>query len=63
VSMDMTTVKLTGDRAVVGDVVTWIGEDGAERITVDDVAALAGTISYAVLTGLGQRLPRIECKR
>jgi alanine racemase len=60
VSMDMTTVNLSGVPAAVGDVATWIGEDGDDRITVDDVAILAGTISYEILTGLGQRLPRIE---
>jgi alanine racemase len=41
-------------------VVTLIGEDGDGRITVDDVASLAGTIGYEILTGLGRRLPRIE---
>jgi alanine racemase len=60
ISMDTVTVNLAGVRASVGDVVTWIGADGADRITLDDVAALAGTISYEILTGLGPRLPRIE---
>lgn len=61
ISMDMTTVRLDGvPEAKVGDVVTLIGEDGDQRITVDDVAGLVGTISYEILTGLGQRLPRIE---
>lgn len=61
VSMDMTTVRLDGGPvAEAGDVATLIGEDGEGRITVDDVAALAGTIGYEILTGLGSRLPRIE---
>jgi alanine racemase len=36
-----------------------MGTDGQEEITVDDVASLAGTISYEVLTGLTRRLPRV----
>lgn len=61
VSMDLVTVSLAGvPEAAVEDVVTLIGEDGAERITVDDVASLVDTIGYEILTGLGRRLPRIE---
>ncbi len=61
VSMDLTTVRLDAvPEAVVGDVATLIGQDGGARITVDEVAVLAGTIGYEVLTGLGTRLPRVE---
>ncbi|MBI1967129.1 MAG: alanine racemase [Gemmatimonadetes bacterium] len=59
VTMDLTMVD-AGDRPVaVGDVATLIGEDGGRRITVQDVAGWAKTITYEVLTGLGPRLPRI----
>jgi len=47
-----------------GDVATLIGSDGDLVRTVDEVAAEAGTISYEVLTGLTDRLPRVwtdEC--
>ena len=61
VSMDMTVVDLTSvPEARVGDVATLIGGDGGAEITVDEVAALAGTISYEILTGLTARLPRVE---
>ncbi len=61
VSMDLTTIRLDGvEGAAVGDVVTFIGEDGGARVSVDGVAALAGTIGYEILTGLGTRLPRVE---
>jgi alanine racemase len=60
VSMDLTVVNISGLEGVeVGDVATLVGEDGGERITVDEVAELAGTISYEVLTGLTGRLPRV----
>lgn len=59
VSMDMTTIDLTGSPdAEVGDEVTLIGVDGDEEITLDEVARRCGTISYEVLTGLTPRLPR-----
>ena len=61
VSMDLTVVDLTDvPEARRGDVATLIGKDGGEEITVEDVAALAGTISYDVLTGLTARLPRVD---
>ena len=60
ISMDMTVVDITGDDEVgVGDTATLIGTDGDLSITLDDVAALAGTISYEILTGLTTRMPRI----
>ena len=59
-SMDVTVVDITGVPGIrPGDVATLMGTDGQEEITVDDVASLAGTISYEVLTGLTRRLPRV----
>jgi len=60
ISMDVTVVDVTGIPDVaMGDVATLLGSDGAECITVDEIAEQAGTISYEVLTGLTSRLPRI----
>ena len=60
ISMDVTVVDLTElSEARVGDVATLIGRDGGEEITVDEVAARCGTISYEILTGLTRRLPRV----
>lgn len=60
ISMDLTVVDLTDVPQVeVGDAATLVGRDGAEEITVDEVAARSGTISYEVLTGLGTRLTRL----
>lgn len=60
ISMDMTVVDLTEvPEAEAGDAATLIGRDGGEEITVDEVAAWVGTISYEILTGLTPRLPRL----
>ena len=60
ISMDMTVVDITGDDGVsVGDTATLIGTDGDIAIALDEVADLAGTISYEILTGLTTRMPRI----
>lgn len=60
-SMDMIVVDISGvPDAEAGDVVTLIGRDGECEILVDDVAQLAETISYEILTGLRPRLPRVE---
>lgn len=60
-SMDMIVVDISGvPDARVGDEVTLIGRDGEAEITVDEVAELAETISYEILTGLRPRLPRVE---
>jgi alanine racemase len=59
VSMDAITVDVTDvPGAQVGDVVTVIGEDRGERITAEEVAAWSNTISYEVLTSIGQRVER-----
>ncbi|HUF74828.1 MAG TPA: alanine racemase [Longimicrobiales bacterium] len=60
ISMDMTVVDISdAPGAGVGDVATLLGDDGQESITVDELAGLAGTISYEILTGFTQRLPRV----
>ncbi len=60
ISMDLTVVDITGlDGVAVGDPVTFVGTDGAERITLAEVARFASTIDYEVLTGLSKRLPRV----
>ncbi|HEY2377199.1 MAG TPA: alanine racemase [Gemmatimonadaceae bacterium] len=58
VTMDMTMIDVTNIPCEIGDVVTLIGADGDERLTVADVAASADLSPYEVLTGLRSRLPR-----
>jgi alanine racemase len=57
--MDMCMVDVTdvpGARA--GDEVVLIGEQGAERLTAEDVAARLGTINYEVVSQILARVPR-----
>jgi len=42
-----------------GDAATLIGSDGGERIRAEEAAAWSGTISYEVLTSIGQRVERV----
>ena len=59
-SMDVTVVEISRvPDARPGDIVTFIGSDRDEEITVEEVADQAGTINYEILTGLTRRLPRI----
>lgn len=44
--------------AVAGDEAVLVGKQGSEEITVVELAGLAGTIPYEILTGLGRRVPR-----
>jgi alanine racemase len=60
VCMDMTMLDVTALREVrVGDEAVLIGRQGDEEITADEVAELAGTISYEILCRIGPRVPRI----
>ncbi len=43
-----------------GDVVTFVGRDGGLEVPLEEVAELAGTIPYEILTGLSRRLPRVS---
>ncbi len=59
VSMDAITLDVTDVPDVqIGDVATLIGRDGDERITAEDVGAWSDTISYEVLTSIGNRVER-----
>ena len=59
VCMDQIVVDVTGLPEVrPGDPVTLIGRDGADSISVEELAQRAGTISYDILTGIGDRVRR-----
>jgi alanine racemase len=62
VSMDLTLIDVTDcPAAAFGETATLIGTSGTDRITSEDVAEQAGTISYEVVTGISSRVPRLYC--
>jgi alanine racemase len=59
VCMNMTMVDVTGLKHVrPGDEAVFLGTQDGEKITTDEVASWAGTISYEILCSLGQRNPK-----
>lgn len=57
--MDQFMVDLGPEgQAHIEDDVVLIGRQGDEAITIEDVAARAGTIGYEILTRLNERVPR-----
>jgi alanine racemase len=59
ISMDQAALDVRSVPSVqVGDVVTLIGRDGDAVLTADDLAEASGTISYEVLCGISNRVPR-----
>jgi alanine racemase len=59
VSMDLTIIDVTDVPGVAeDDPVTLIGADGEQRITAEEFARAAGTISYEITCGVGARVPR-----
>ena len=60
VCMDLTMVDATPFPDLeAGEVATLLGRQGEERQGVEDVGREAGLMSYAVLTGIGSRVPRV----
>lgn len=60
VCMDLTMVDIGRiPEAGINDEVVLIGRQGDRQITADDLARLQNTISYEILTSIGQRVPRI----
>ncbi|MGO2198669.1 MAG: alanine racemase [Pseudolactococcus laudensis] len=58
ISMDQMTIALN-ETLPIGTKVTLIGQDGDEKITVDDIAVHRGTINYEVVCLLSDRIKRI----
>ena len=60
VCMDQCMVDLKGSSGIAaGDIVTLIGKDGEEEITLYEIAEFSGTIVHEILTGITSRVPRI----
>jgi alanine racemase len=60
VAMDFFMADVTDIPGVkLEDEVTLLGADGRERISAEDLAALAGTISYEILSRINPLVPRV----
>lgn len=59
VCMDQFMVDVTDMDVKKGDVVTLVGRDKDEAITVEELAELAGTFNYEFVCNLGKRIPRV----
>jgi len=60
VSMDNVTIDLgTEAPASVGDVATFIGPNGSERQSAEELSKRIGTISYEIVCGISSRVPRV----
>jgi alanine racemase len=60
VSMDLTTIDITNCPPLeVGDPVTLLGSEGGISIDAQQMARVAGTISYSVLCGIHARVRRL----
>ena len=63
VCMDQMMVDITDIPDVeIEDIVTLIGTDGTERISVEELADLAGSFNYEFVCDIGQRVPRVYLK-
>jgi len=57
--MDLTLIDVTEvPEAAVGDEVVLLGEKEGVRITAEELAQLANTISYEITCGINHRVPR-----
>jgi alanine racemase len=59
ICMDQMMVNIEWGTGYNGDEVVLIGEQGDERVTVEELAEWAGTIPYEVLTAIADRVPRL----
>lgn len=60
VSMDMIIVDVSNvPNPKIGQVVTLIGKDGKGEITADEIAVLAGTTNYEIITSLNPLMQRV----
>jgi len=59
ICMDQIMVDVGTQKPQIGDEVVLIGRQVKQRITVEELANLSGTIPYEIVCGLGSRIPRI----
>jgi len=60
ISMDLTTIDLSHTTALApGDEVTLLGREGEARLDAQQIARVAGTISYNILCSISTRVHRV----
>jgi alanine racemase len=59
ICMDQMMVAIGGDSAYNGDEAVLLGTSGSATITIEELAAWAGTIAHEVLTNINTRVPRV----
>jgi alanine racemase len=59
ICMDQMMVSIGGDTAYNGDEAVLLGASGDATITIEELAAWAGTIAHEVLTNINTRVPRV----
>ncbi len=60
ICMDLIMVDVTDiENVEVGDIVTLVGKDGKEEITVEECARKSNTIVYEITSGIGPRVARV----
>jgi alanine racemase len=60
VSMGMIVIDVTNIKGVkVGDMVTLLGKDKKETVAADELAKIAGTVHYEIVTGINPRIKRV----
>jgi alanine racemase len=60
ISMDLTTIDLSHTTALSpGDEVTLLGAEGEARLDAQQIARIAGTISYNILSSISARVHRV----
>ena len=61
--MDQFMVDVTDIPEVsAGDLVTLVGEDGAEKISVEEISEMAGSFNYEFVCDVSRRVPRVYVK-
>lgn len=58
ITMDQLLADCGDDEVAPGDEVILLGEQGGERIAAEELAELAGTIGYEIVTSVSERVPR-----
>jgi alanine racemase len=57
--MDQIMVDVGSTILKAGEEAVLIGAQGKNKVSIEDLAYLSGTIPYEIVCGLGSRIPRV----